>query len=108
MLRMVQCFLRPGNLEGMRDLLLQMGVDGMSVTEARGFGARSQNKAGKPSFEERVRVEIVVNEEKVEEILKALKQLAGAGGMGAGMVFVLPVEDALRLSTRDRGTSAIS
>ena len=108
MLRMVQCFLRPSKLEGLRDLLLEKGVDGMSVTDARGFGARSANKPGKPAFEERVRVEIVVHEEKVEEILKALKQLAGAGGIGAGMAFVLPVEDALRLSTRDRGASAIS
>jgi nitrogen regulatory protein P-II 1 len=79
----------------------------MSVLEARGFGTRSTLKEGVPQFEDRVKVEIVVHENEVEDVLVGIKDLAGAGEIGAGKVFVIPVEDALRLSTREHGRSAI-
>jgi nitrogen regulatory protein P-II 1 len=107
MLRKIECFLTPSKLDALRDLLLRKGVEGMSVLEARGFGSRSRKQDGVPQFEERVKVEIVVHENEVEDVLAGIKDLAGAGEIGAGKVFVLPVEDAIRLSTREHGRSAI-
>lgn len=107
MLRKIECFLTPSKLDKMREMLLRKGIEGMSVLDARGFGTRSTVKDGVPQFEDRVKVEIVVHENEVEEILAGIKDLAGAGEIGAGKVFVIPVEDALRLSTREHGRSAI-
>ncbi|MFN3485465.1 MAG: P-II family nitrogen regulator [Planctomycetota bacterium] len=107
MLRKIECFLMPSKLDPMRDMLIRKGVEGMSISEVRGFGKSSKVKDGVPQFEERVKVEIVVHENEVEEILRAIRDLAGLGEIGAGKVFVIPVEDALRLSTREHGRSAI-
>lgn len=108
MLRKIECFLTPSKLDNVRAMLLRKGVEGMSVTEARGFGTRSKLKNGVPQFEDRIKVEIVVHEKIVEDVLAGLKSLAGAGEVGAGKAFVVPVEDAIRLSTREHGRSAIT
>ncbi len=108
MLRKIECFLMPSKLEKMRDMLIRKGIDGMSVTEAKGFGTRSKVKNGVPQFEDRAKVEIVVDEMIVDEIIREIKTLAGAGTIGAGKIFVIPVEDAIRLSTSEQGRSAVS
>lgn len=107
MLRKIECYLTPSKLEGLRDLVLDKGIEGMSVMDARGFGARSEIVEGVPLFEHRVKVEIVLHEDKVDEVLAGLRRLATAGELGAGKVFVIPVEDALRLSTNEQGRSAL-
>ena len=107
MLRKVECYLVPSNLEKLRDLLVKMGVDGMSVTDARGFGTRSPVKNGAPQLEERVRVDIVVDVRVVDDVINGIKNLVGEGDIGAGMCFVIPVEDAVRLRTREHGKSAL-
>ncbi len=107
MLRKIECFLQPTKLDRIRELLLRKGVEGMSVLEARGFGIRSAMQDGVPQFEERIKIEIVVDEKVVDDVLAGIKALAGEGEIGPGKVFVIPVEDALRLSTREQGKSAI-
>ena len=107
MMRKVECFLQPSKLEKIRDMLIKMGIEGMTVANVRGFGTRSQMKGGVPQFEDRVKVEIVVDEAKVDDTIKGIKGLAGSGTIGAGIIFVIPVEDAVRLSTREQGKSAI-
>ena len=107
MLRKIECYLMPSKLENLRDLLMRLGIEGMSVLEARGFGTRSKVKNGKPQFEDRIRVDIVVDEKVVDSVINEIKNLAGEGNIGAGKIFVIPVEDAIRLSTREHGKSAI-
>jgi len=107
MLRKIECFLNSTKLDPLRSMLLKKGVEGMSVSDVRGFGSRSKMKDGVPQFEDRAKVEIVVHENEVDDVLAAIKDLAGHGEIGAGKVFVLPVEDAIRLSTREQGKSAI-
>jgi nitrogen regulatory protein P-II 1 len=107
MLRKVECYLMPAKLDPLRDLLVKMGVEGMTVSEVRGFGTRSKMVGGIPQFEDRVKAEIVVDEAVVDSLIRSIKSLVGAGTIGAGMIFVLPVEDALRLSTREAGKAAV-
>lgn len=108
MLRKIEAFLTPTKIEPLRDFLLTKGVEGMSIMDAQGIGIRSKkDKKGKPQIEKRMKVEIVVGEDRVDEILIGIKSLAADSSIGAGMVFVLPVEDAVRLSTREVGKSAI-
>lgn len=107
MLRRVDCYLVPSKLESVRELLLKMGIEGMSFSNVTGFGTRSKVKAGVPQFEDRVKVEIVVDERAVDNLVRGIKSLAGDGEIGAGIVFVSPVEDAVRLGTREHGKSAL-
>ena len=107
MLRKIEAFLTPSKLDSLRDFLVSKGVEGMSVLHAEGFGARSVKKDGKPQLEKKIKVEIVVGEDRVEDILSGIKSLAAGSSIGSGMVFVVPVEDAVRLSTREVGKSAI-
>jgi nitrogen regulatory protein PII len=108
MLRKIEAFLNPSNLEGLRDVLLKKGIEGMSFCEVQGFGLRSKkDKNGKPVLDRRMKVEIVTPEGRVEEIIREIKSLAGTGDLGQGILFVVPVEDALRISTREVGTSAV-
>lgn len=108
MLRKIECFLNPSSLEPLRDILVKNGIEGMSFAEVQGFGLRSKkDKSGKPVLERRIKVEIVTPERRVEEILREIKNLAGEGHIGQGILFVVPVEDALRVSTREVGVSAV-
>lgn len=107
MLRKIECYLMPSNLEKLRDLLIKLGIEGMSVTDVRGFGTRSKTKNGVPQFEERSKVDIVVDERVVDTVINGIKGLVGEGTIGAGKIFVMPVEDAIRLSTREHGKAAL-
>jgi nitrogen regulatory protein P-II 1 len=108
MLRKLEAFLTPSKLDSLRELLLKRGIEGMSVIQAQGWGTRSKVKNGKPQFEERVKVEIVLDEGDVDSLIRDIQELAGSGNIGAGKIFVIPVEDAVRLSTREAGKSAVS
>jgi nitrogen regulatory protein P-II 1 len=107
MLRKVECFLTPSKLDPLRDMLVKHRIEGMSVLQAQGFGTRSKLKNGIPQFEDRVKVEIVVDEHQIDTVMRGIQALAGDGQIGAGKVFVIPVEDAVRLSTREAGRSAL-
>jgi nitrogen regulatory protein P-II 1 len=108
MLRKIEAFLTPSKLEPLRELLLKRGIEGMSFTQAQGWGTRSKLKNGKPQFEDRVKVENVLDDKEVDSLIKGIQDLAGAGTLGSGKIFVIPVEDAVRLSTRESGKSAVS
>jgi nitrogen regulatory protein P-II 1 len=107
MLRKVEAYLLPTKVEAIQDLLVRLGVEGMSFTTCQGYGTRSPRRNGRPEFEERVKVEIVVDETRVEELTTGLRRLAVEGRISGGMVFVVPVEDAVRLATREAGKSAL-
>jgi nitrogen regulatory protein P-II 1 len=79
----------------------------MTVLDARGIGTHAARAKGKPPFELRTKLEIVVDESIVDRVVNTIQTLGGAGEIGAGMLFVIPVEDALRISTREAGKRAI-
>ncbi len=107
MLRKLELYLMPSKLDKMREMLVKKGVQGMTFYPAQGYGTRSKSKNGVPQFEDRVKVEVVVADDLLEDVVKNIKDLAGSGAVGGGMVFISPVEDAIRLSTRESGKSAI-
>ena len=112
MLKMIECFVRESKLEEIKDRLIEIGVEGMSVTDIMGFG-RLQTMTDEEKVDGRVkllprkRVDIVVEEERVNEVVTVIKKLARTGLMGAGKIFVIPVEDAVRISTAETGRFAI-
>lgn len=112
MLKKVECFMNPSQLNELKDDLITAGVEGMSVFEVKGFGrqhgyTQEEEPAEEVKFLDKLKLEIVVDEEMVDDVIAILSKLARSRAIGAGKIFVLPVEDALRISTAESGKSAI-
>ena len=112
MLKKIECFIQPFKLEEIKDALVASGVEGMSVTEAKGFGKQHGFVEGemhnrKVKFRLKTKLEIVVDEELVEKVISVIQRLAYTGTIGSGKIFVVPVEDAIRIRTRETGKSAL-
>ena len=112
MLRKIECYIQSSKLDEVRDALINAGVDGMSVSEIQGFGRQRGHLNGeisdkKVQFRPKTKLEIVVDEEIVDDITKIIVKLAQTGKIGAGKIFILPVEDAIRIRTSESGKSAI-
>lgn len=112
MLKKIECFIQPSKLDNLKDALFGAGVEGMSVLEVKGAGRqRGYGRDEKPEeevkFLPKTKLEIVVDEAIVEDIIVLIKRLARTGTIGAGKIFVVPVEDAVRVSTDEVGRSAI-
>ncbi|MDD3777607.1 MAG: P-II family nitrogen regulator [Actinomycetota bacterium] len=113
MLRKIECYIQPTKLDEVKEGLIEAGIEGMSVTEVLGFGRQrgyldgeTPNKSVK--LLPKIKLEIVVGEDDVDKITAAIIKLAGTGCIGSGKIFVLPVEDAIRIRTSESGISAIT
>lgn len=112
MLKKVECFMNPSKLSELKDDLIAAGVEGMSVFEAKGFGrqhgyTQEEEPAEEVKFLDKLKLEIVVDEEIVDKVITILRKLAQSHAIGAGKIFVVPVEDAVRISTAEAGKHAI-
>lgn len=112
MLKKIECFIQPSRLDSIKDALFNAGAEGLSVTDVRGVGRqRGYTQEEKPKkevkFLPKTKLEIVVDEEMVDDMIALIRKLAQTGTIGAGKIFVVPVEDAVRISTEEVGKSAI-
>jgi nitrogen regulatory protein P-II 1 len=106
-------FIPPDFLHRVKDALVGNHIHGLSVSDARGFG--QEHESDRPEHHEfmglelskRVRLEIICHDEEVDHILEAIYKAGHTGHAGDGKVFVLPVLDALRLKTGERGSAAL-
>ena len=112
-MKRVICFIRPHRLETVKSAISAAGINGMTVTEVRGTG-NSEEKANWFGGEQqlialpiRSRIEVVVEDDLVEEIVSAAQTQAFTGEEGDGKIFVEPVLDAVRVRTSERGSEAI-
>ena len=112
-MRYVVGFFPPDRLFAIVDALSEGHVHGLTISDARGFG--QEHDAGHPEHREhmgvemtkKTRIEIICRDEEVDLILEAIYTAAHSGRRGDGKVFVLPVLDALRLKTGERGEAAL-
>jgi nitrogen regulatory protein P-II 1 len=109
----VEAIIRPFALDDVKERLTELGVGGMTVTEVRGFG-RSGGKrevhrgsAYIIDFVPKIKIEVVVPARLVEEVVQAVRSVAASDRIGDGKIFVLPVLDAIRVRTGERGESAL-
>lgn len=112
-MKKIEAIVKPFKLDEVRESLSEIGVTGMTVSDVRGFG-RSGGKASIypgaeyiVDFVPRIKVEVVVPEELVHSTLDAIMDAARTGSSGDGKIFVYPVEEAIRISTNERGTDAL-
>ncbi len=113
MLKKIECYIQPFKLDEIKDALIEVGVEGITMSHVEGFGKqRGYTEEEKPNksvkFLPKIKLEIVVDEEIVDNVVKTIVKLAQTGKFGSGKIFVLPVEDAVRIRTSESGISAIT
>ncbi|MCR9164105.1 MAG: P-II family nitrogen regulator [Nannocystaceae bacterium] len=109
----VEALIRPFALDDVKERLTELGVGGMTITEVRGFGRTGgkrevhRGSAYVIDFVPKIKVEVVIEARLAEEVVQALREVASTGRVGDGKIFVLPVLDAIRIRTGERGESAL-
>ena len=112
-MKKIEAIIKPHKLDEVKDRLRQVGISGMTVTEVKGFGRTGgktevyRGSAYVVDFVPKIRLEIVVKDSVVSDIVQVLAKAAKTGKIGDGKVFVTPVEDALRIRTGEKGEEAI-
>jgi nitrogen regulatory protein P-II 1 len=109
----LEAIIQPHKLESVKAALLEIGVDGMTVTEVRGHGRQKGHKETYRGMEYNVdllpkmKLEIVISNSRQEEVIRKLVEAAKSGAIGDGKIFVTELVDAVRIRNDDRGESAI-
>ena len=112
-MKLIKAILRPGKLDEVKRALVDLDIVGMTVCEVRGFGRqkgqveRYRGTEFRVDFLPKVMVEVVVDDAKLEAALATIQQAAQTGEIGDGKIFVLPVENAVRIRTGETGTIAV-
>ncbi|MEL6980164.1 MAG: P-II family nitrogen regulator [Pseudomonadota bacterium] len=112
-MKMIVAIIRPSAMEGLRDALAEAGVDGMTAFEAKGYGRQKghteiyRGAEYKIDFVPKVRVEIVVSAEQAPDVIDIVAKATRTGKIGDGKIFVLPVEEAMRVRTGEKGADAL-
>ena len=112
-MKKIEAIIKPFKLDEVKEALQEVGVQGITVTEAKGFGRQKghteldRGAEYVVDFLPKVKIEIVVDEARVEASVDAIQKAARTGRIGDGKIFVLNVEEAIRIRTGETGTDAI-
>jgi nitrogen regulatory protein PII len=109
----IEAIIKPFKLDDVKDALHDAGVSGITVTEVKGFGRQKghtelyRGAEYVIDFLPKVKIEVVVEDSLVDNVVEAIAESARTGRIGDGKIFVLDVEQAVRIRTGDRGADAI-
>ena len=112
-MKKVEAIIKPFKLDEVKEALHEIGVQGITVTEAKGFGRQKghtelyRGAEYVVDFLPKVKVEIVLMPEQVDAAVEAILKAARTGRIGDGKIFVLDVEEAIRIRTGERGADAV-
>ncbi len=112
-MKLIVAVLKPFKLDEVKEALKALGVHGMTPTEAQGFGRqRGHTEVCRAAEDEvefvpKIRLEVVVDDAQVDEVANAIVDVAGTGKIGDGKVWILPVEEIIRVRTGERGSDAL-
>ena len=112
-MKLICAIIKPHVLDEVRKAVAQAGVQGMTVTEVKGFGRQKghteiyRGAEYSVSFVPKVKLEIVVGDDRTQQVIDAIKQSARTGSIGDGKVFVSEMEKAVRIRTGEEGTEAL-
>src|SRR5580704_2184961 len=112
-MKKIEAIIQPHKLEDVKEALKGIGVDGMTITEVRGHGRQKGHKETYRGMEyqvdllPKVKIEMVVADQRQEEVLRTLVASARSGKIGDGKIFVYDVADAIRIRNDDRGDAAL-
>ncbi|GAC1622570.1 MAG: hypothetical protein NVS9B13_15510 [Candidatus Acidiferrum sp.] len=109
----VEAVIQPSRYEAVKDALLEIGLDGMTVTEVRGHGRQKghvevyRGREYKLDLLPKLKMEIVAPDDKAIQMVETIQKAANTGNIGDGKIFLTRVEDAIRIRSEERGDSAL-
>jgi len=112
-MKKIEAIVKPFKLEEVKDALHEVGIEGMTVSEVKGFGRQKghteiyRGSEYTVDFLPKIKVEVVVADGKAAEVAAAIVKAAKTGKIGDGKIFISPVEEAIRIRTDEKGDSAI-
>ena len=112
-MKKIEAIIKPFKLDDVKEALQEIGVQGITVIEARGFGRQKghtelyRGAEYVIDFLPKVKIEIVVMDDMVEKVIEAIVAASQTGRIGDGKIFVSPVEDVIRIRTGERGPNAV-
>lgn len=112
-MKKVEAIIKPFKLEEVKDALSEVGIEGMTVTEVKGFGRQKghteiyRGSEYTVDFLPKVKIELVLSDKQAEVAVTTIVKTARTGKIGDGKVFVYAVEEAVRIRTDERGESAV-
>ncbi len=112
-MKLLKCIVRPNALERVQEGLSSLGVMGMTVSEVKGFGRQKGHREVyrgaeyKIDFTPKLKIEVVVADEVADKAIDAVKEAANTGNIGDGKIFVLSVDEVVRIRTGETGESAV-
>ena len=113
-MKKIEAIIKPFKLEEVKEALAEVGVQGMTVTEVKGFGSQKghteiyRGSEYTVDFLPKVKIEIVVDDGQADGVAAAIVKSANTGKIGDGKVFISNVEEAIRIRTGETGTSAVA
>jgi nitrogen regulatory protein P-II 1 len=112
-MKLVVAVLKPFKLDDVKNVLKDLGVQGMTLTEAQGFGRQKghtevyRGAEYQVEFVPKIRIEVLVEDHQAEDVVDAIVSSAATGKIGDGKVWVVPAETVVRVRTGERGNEAI-
>jgi nitrogen regulatory protein PII len=113
-MKKIEAIIKPFKLEEVKEALAEVGIQGMTVTEVKGFGRQKghteiyRGSEYTVDFLPKVKIEIVVDDEQASSVAEAIVKSANTGKIGDGKVFISGVEEAIRIRTGETGSSAVA
>ena len=112
-MKLITVIIKPFKLDEVREALSDIGIQGMTVTETKGFGRQKghaelyRGAEYVVDFLPKIKLEVVVANRQVEQVIDAIISVAHSGKIGDGKIFVSPIEEVIRIRTGERGDSAV-
>lgn len=112
-MKLIKAIIKPFKLDDVREALSEIGVQGITVSEVKGFGRQKghtelyRGAEYRVDFLPKVKLETVVSDDDVENVINAIRESANTGKIGDGKIFVVPIEQAVRIRTGEAGDDAL-
>lgn len=112
-MKKIEAIIRPFKLEEVKEALIEEGIRGLTISEVRGYGRQKghtetyRGSEYRIEFVPKIKIEVVVEDNKVEKIVDAILKTAKSGQVGDGKIFIYNVEDAVRIRTGESGKDAL-
>jgi len=112
-MKQIEAIIKPFKLDEVKDALTKVGIQGMTITEVKGFGRQKghtelyRGAEYSVDFLPKVKIQILVPDDKVQQVVETVVKAAHTGKIGDGKIFVAPVEEVIRIRTGEKGPDAI-
>ncbi len=112
-MKKIEAIIKPFKLEDVKEALTEIGITGMTISEVKGYGRQKghtevyRGAEYNVEFNPKTKIELIIDSDLVEKVMNAIQTAANTGKIGDGKIFVLPVNDVMRIRTGESGKDAI-